>query len=65
MSNAAKSLFRHKVLKLLLKEKRISEEWVKKLLGWRNLGEGSDFYIKTILKKVLKSKSDPPPTLRP
>jgi len=40
MSNAAKSLFRHKVLKLLLKEKRISEEWVKKLLGWRNLGEG-------------------------
>jgi hypothetical protein len=32
------SLFRHKVLKLLLKEKRISEEWVGKLLSWRNSG---------------------------
>ncbi|MBI4529688.1 MAG: transposase [Deltaproteobacteria bacterium] len=32
------SLFRHHVLKLLLKEKRISEEWVKKLLCWRNSG---------------------------
>jgi len=32
------NLFRHKVLKLLLSEKRISEEWVKKLLGWRNSG---------------------------
>jgi len=32
------SLFRHKVLKLLLKEKRISEEWVQKLLSWRNSG---------------------------
>jgi len=31
-------LFQHKVLKLLLKEKRISEEWVKKLLSWRNSG---------------------------
>ncbi len=31
-------LFRHKVLKLLLKEKGISEEWVKKLLSWRNSG---------------------------
>jgi len=26
------------VLKLLLKEKRISEEWVKKLLCWHNSG---------------------------
>ena len=32
------SLFRHKVLKLLLKEKRIGEEWVEKLLSWRNSG---------------------------
>ncbi len=32
------SLFRHKVLKLLLKEKRISKEWVEKLLSWRNSG---------------------------
>jgi hypothetical protein len=31
-------LFRHKVLKLLLKEKRISREWVQKLLSWRNSG---------------------------
>ncbi len=31
-------LFRHKVLKLLLKEKRISQEWVEKLLSWRNSG---------------------------
>ncbi len=31
-------LFRHKVLKLLLKEKRISKEWVEKLLCWRNSG---------------------------
>jgi len=31
-------LFRHKVLKLLLKEKRISKEWVEKLLSWRNSG---------------------------
>ena len=32
------SLFRHKVLKLLLKEERISEEWVKKLVSWKNSG---------------------------
>ncbi|MGH7771856.1 MAG: transposase [Candidatus Binatia bacterium] len=31
-------LFQHKVLKLLLKEKRISQEWVQKLLSWRNSG---------------------------
>src|SRR5713226_81576 len=31
-------LFQHKVLKLLLKEKRISKEWVEKLLSWRNSG---------------------------
>src|SRR3990167_8613911 len=31
-------LFQHKVLKLLLKEKRISREWVEKLLSWRNSG---------------------------
>jgi len=31
-------LFQHKVLKLLLKEKRISREWVQKLLSWRNSG---------------------------
>jgi len=41
MSNAAKSLFCHKVLKLLFKEKRICEEWAKRLLGRRNLGQGS------------------------
>ena len=28
------SLFRHKVLKLLLKERRISQEWVKKPLSF-------------------------------
>ncbi len=33
-----KSLFRHKVLKLLLKEKRISEQWVQKLLSWKSSG---------------------------
>src|SRR6266496_1303521 len=32
------SLFRHKVLKLLLREKKISREWVEKLLSWRNSG---------------------------
>jgi hypothetical protein len=32
------SLFRHKVLKLLLSEKRISEELVEKLLSWKNSG---------------------------
>ena len=32
------SLFRHKILKLLLKEKRISQEWVEKLLSWKNSG---------------------------
>jgi Putative transposase len=31
-------LFRHRALKLLLKEKRISEGWVKRLLSWRNSG---------------------------
>jgi hypothetical protein len=31
-------LFRHKILKLLLKEKKISQEWVQKLLSWRNSG---------------------------
>ena len=31
-------LFQHKVLKLLLKEKRISQEWAEKLLSWRNSG---------------------------
>jgi hypothetical protein len=32
------SLFRHKVLKLLLSEKRISEKLVEKLLSWKNSG---------------------------
>jgi len=31
-------LFRHKVLRLLLKEKRISQEWVQRLLSWRHSG---------------------------
>lgn len=32
------SLFRHKFLKLLLSEKKISEELVEKLLSWKNSG---------------------------
>jgi Putative transposase len=32
------SLFRHKVLKLLLSDKRICEELVEKLLSWKNSG---------------------------
>jgi Putative transposase len=36
--NKLESLFRHKVLKLLLSEKWISEELVEKLLSWKNSG---------------------------
>ena len=32
------SLFRHKVFKMLLKEKKISRELVDKLLSWKNSG---------------------------
>ncbi len=32
------NLFRHKVFKMLLREKRISREWVDKLLWWKNSG---------------------------
>ena len=32
------SLFRHKILKLLLSEKKISGELVEKLLSWKNSG---------------------------
>jgi Putative transposase len=42
------SLFRHKVLKLLLREKKISREWVEKLLSWRNSG----------LISIIRSKSE-------
>ena len=38
MGQKLESLFRHKVLKLLLKEKKISQEWVQRLLSWRNSG---------------------------
>ncbi|MCH8055139.1 MAG: transposase [Deltaproteobacteria bacterium] len=31
-------MFRHKVLKLPLKEKKISQEWVQRLFSWRNSG---------------------------
>jgi len=34
----AQSLFRHKILKLLLSEKKISGELVEKLLSWKNSG---------------------------
>ena len=42
----AKMLFRHKVLRLLLKEKRISQEWVQKLLSWRNSVVSDTFHSK-------------------
>ncbi len=32
------NLFRHKVFKMLLREKKISREWVDKLLSWKNSG---------------------------
>jgi hypothetical protein len=41
------SLFRHKVLKLLLSEKRISEELFEKLLSWKNSGCNRDLIYET------------------
>jgi hypothetical protein len=42
------SLFRHKVLKLLLREKKISREWVEKLLSGETPGSIS----------IIRSKSE-------